>query len=269
MTTLPSLFISHGAPTFALEPGVAGAALAALGQRLPTLAAVLVVSPHWITAGLEVTASAAPATLHDFDGFPQALYALTYPAPGHPALAAEVMKLLSAAGYAVTPDGQRGLDHGAWVPLRHLLPAATTPVLQLSIPQTLDAAGALRLGRALRPLRDRGVLVVGSGSMTHNLGEFRGAEAADESVYVGEFVQWVRHAVTTGDTDALADYRRRASHAVRAHPTEEHFLPLLVAVGAASAGDTIEVIEGGTLYGMLSMESYLFGQVDASNSPAA
>lgn len=262
MATLPTLFISHGAPSFALEPGVAGAALGALGRRLPPLAAVLVVSPHWITAGLAVTAGIAPATLHDFGGFAPALYALSYPAPGDPARAMEVQQLLSAAGLPVTLDGQRGLDHGAWVPLRHLLPAATTPVLQLSIPHTLDAAGALHLGQTLRPLRERGVLIVGSGSMTHNLGEFRGAIAIDEAAYVGEFVQWVRHAVVTGDTGALADYRRRAPHAVRAHPTEEHFLPLLLAVGAASAGDPVEVIEGGTLYGMLSMESYVFGHID-------
>lgn len=264
MTTAPSLFISHGAPTFALEPGVAGAALGALGRRLTPLAAVLIVSPHWITAGLEVTAGAAPATLHDFGGFAPALYALSYPAPGDPARAMEVQQLLSAAGLPVALDGQRGLDHGAWVPLRHLLPAATTPVLQLSIPHTLDAPGALRLGQALRPLRDRGVLIVGSGSMTHNLGEFRGTIAVEEATYVGEFVRWVRRAVVAGDTDALADYRRRAPHAVRAHPTEEHFLPLLVAAGAATAGEPVKVIEGGTLYGMLSMESYVFGQVEAA-----
>ena len=265
MSTAPSLFISHGAPTFALEPGAAGAALGALGRRLPSLAAVLVVSPHWITAGLEVTASTAPATLHDFGGFAPALYALSYPAPGDPARAMEVQQLLAAAGLPAALDGQRGLDHGAWVPLRHLLPAATTPVLQLSIPHSLDAAGALHLGQVLRPLRDRGVLIVGSGSMTHNLGEFRGTATIGEAAYVAEFVQWVRRTVVAGDTDALIDYRRRAPHAVRAHPTEEHFLPLLVAAGAATASGPVEVIEGGTLYGMLSMESYVFGPIEATS----
>lgn len=256
MKSVPALFVSHGAPTFALEPGVAGAALTALGHRLPPLAAVLIVSPHWITPGLRVTAGAQPATIHDFGGFPGALYELQYPAPGDPVLATEVVRLLSQAGLEAASDAQRGLDHGAWVPMRHLLPAATTPVLQLSMSDTLDARAALRLGEALRPLRERGVLVVGSGSLTHNLGEFRGP--ASEAAYVADFVQWIRQAVTARDLDALVDYRRRAPHAERAHPTEEHFLPLLVAVGAASADDRVEVIEGGTVYGMLSMESYVF-----------
>lgn len=256
MKSVPALFVSHGAPTFALEPGVAGAALTALGHRLPPLAAVLIVSPHWITPGLRVTAGAQPATIHDFGGFPRALYDLQYPAPGDPVLATEVVRLLSQAGLEAAPDAQRGLDHGAWVPMRHLLPAATTPVLQLSMSDSLDARAALRLGEALRPLRERGVLVVGSGSLTHNLGEFRGP--ASEAAYVADFVRWIRQAVTARDLDALVDYRRRAPHAERAHPTEEHFLPLLIAVGAASAHDRVEVIEGGTVYGMLSMESYVF-----------
>ena len=253
---VPALFVSHGAPTFALEPGIAGAALSDLGRRLPSLAAVLVVSPHWITPGLRVTAGAQPATIHDFSGFPKALYELQYPAPGDPERAAEVVRLLCAAGLDATLDAQRGLDHGAWVPMRHLLPAASTSVLQLSMNDGLDAQGALRLGEALRPLREHGVLVVGSGSLTHNLGEFRGP--AREAAYVADFVRWIRQAVTARDLDALVDYRRRAPHAERAHPTEEHFLPLLVAVGAASASDRVEVIEAGTLYGMLSMESYVF-----------
>lgn len=253
---VPALFVSHGAPTFALEPGMAGAALSDLGRRLPSLAAVLVVSPHWITPGLRVTAGAQPATIHDFSGFPKALYELQYPASGDPERAAEVVRLLCAAGLDATLDAQRGLDHGAWVPMRHLLPAASTSVLQLSMNDGLDAQGALRLGEALRPLREHGVLVVGSGSLTHNLGEFRGP--ASEAPYVADFVRWIRQAVTARDLDALVDYRRRAPHAERAHPTEEHFLPLLVAVGAASASDRVEVIEAGTLYGMLSMESYVF-----------
>jgi 4,5-DOPA dioxygenase extradiol len=257
MKTVPALFVSHGAPTFALEPGVAGAALTALGRRLPALRAVLVVSPHWITPGLRVTASAHPATMHDFGGFPKALYELQYPVPGDPVLAADVVRLLAGAGLEAVIDGQRGLDHGAWVPMRHLLPDAVTPVLQLSMTESLDASGALRLGRALRPLRERGVLVVGSGSLTHNLGEFRGP-ANGEAAYVTDFVRWIRQAVMTRDLDVLVDYRQRAPHAERAHPTEEHFLPLLVALGAAFDGDAVEVIDGGTVYGMLSMESYVF-----------
>ncbi|MFM9916472.1 MAG: DODA-type extradiol aromatic ring-opening family dioxygenase [Rhizobacter sp.] len=257
MKPFPALFISHGAPTFALEPGVAGAALTALGRRLPPLEAVLVVSPHWITPELRVTANGHPATMHDFGGFPKALYELQYPVPGDPVLAGDVVRLLADAGLDAAIDERRGLDHGAWVPMRHLLPDALTPVLQLSMTESLDAPGALRLGQALRPLRERGVLVVGSGSLTHNLGEFRGP-ANGEAAYVADFVQWARQAATTRDTDALVDYRRRAPHAERAHPTEEHFLPLLVALGVASETGRVEVIDGGTLYGMLSMESYVF-----------
>ena len=269
MIATPTLFISHGAPTFALEPGEAGAALAALGRQLLPLKAVLIVSPHWMTPEFAVTAAAAPRTLHDFGGFAPALQTLTYPAPGHPALAADVVTLLRQAGWAATLDAQRGLDHGAWVPLMHLLPQATTPVLQLSMPAALDATSALQLGRALQPLRAQGVLIVGSGSLTHNLGEFRGTAPTAEAAYVGEFVRWVRQAVTHGDLDALGDYRRRAPHAARAHPTEEHFLPLLVAAGAASAADPVQVIDSGTLYGMLSMESYVFGPVGAEAGTAA
>lgn len=255
--TAPVLFISHGAPTFALEPGKLGARLHELGKALAGVEAVLVVSPHWQTPGLRVMANESPATLHDFGGFPRALYGLQYPAPGHLAFAVEASRLLIAAGFAAEFDNARGRDHGAWVPLLHLLPEATTPVFQVSMPYALDAAGAWRLGQALAPLRRRGVMLVGAGSMTHNLGEFSGA-AAGEAAYVGEFVAWVRAAVQDGATDALLDYRRRAPHAMRAHPTEEHFLPLLVAAAAAD-GSPVQVFDGGTAYGRLSMESYAWG----------
>ena len=151
----PVLFISHGAPTFALEPGLLGPQLTALGAQLADIRAVLVVSPHWQTRGVKVMATAQPETVHDFGGFASALYDLHYPAAGHPALAAEVAQLLAEAGWPVAVDGQRGLDHGAWVPLRHLLPDAQLPVFQVSLPHDLDTAGALRLGQALAPLRAR------------------------------------------------------------------------------------------------------------------
>lgn len=261
MSTAPVFFISHGAPTFALEPGKLGARLHDLGKTVSGVAAVLVVSPHWQTRGLSVMANEAPATLHDFGGFPRALYGLQYPAPGHLAFAVEASRLLAAAGFVVELDPARGRDHGAWVPLLHLLPDAATPVFQVSMPYTLDAAGAWRLGEALAPLRQRGVMIVGSGSMTHNLGEFR-ESAAGEAAYVGEFAAWVRQAVLDGATDALLDYRRRAPHATRAHPTEEHFLPLLVAASAAADGSAVQVIDGGTTYAVLSMESYAWGAPD-------
>lgn len=258
MNKAPVFFISHGAPTFALEPGKLGAHLNALGKELSWVRAVLVVSPHWQTQGLRVMANKSPATLHDFGGFPRELYDLQYPAPGHLQFAVEASQLLVGAGFKVSLDDKRGLDHGAWVPLMHLLPAADVPVFQVSMPHTLDAAGAVRLGRALSPLRERGVLIVGSGTMTHNLYEVR-QSGTGEADYAREFASWVRQAVFSHDVDKLVDYRHSAPHAERAHPTEEHFLPLLVAMGASGGEPAAQVIEGEIAYGVLSMESYVWG----------
>ena len=257
MKKAPSLFVSHGAPTFALDPGLLGPKLNQLGERLPDLAAVAVISAHWQTAAVQVMKTAVPETLHDFGGFPQALYRLRYPAPGSPALASDTAALLKTAGIDASLDDRLGFDHGAWVPLLYLLPRAQVPVYQVSMPFALDAHGALRLGRALGSLRQRGVLVMGSGSLTHNLGEI-GLSDPKATQYAAEFAAWVRAHVETRDLRALVDYRRRAPHAVRAHPTEEHFLPLLVALGASEDADAVNVIEGGMTYGVLSMDSYVF-----------
>jgi len=263
MNPAPVLFISHGAPTFALEPGVLGPRLRALGEKLSRVRAVLVVSPHWQTRDLRIMAGTAPATMHDFGGFPRELYDLNYPAPGHPQYAAEAGRLLTAAGYSVSLDERCGLDHGAWVPLWHLLPGATVPVFQVSMPVTLDAAGALRLGRTLAPLREQGVMIVGSGSLTHNLYDLR-PPGSGEIAYAREFSDWVSRAVIGNAVDNLAAYRRLAPHAQRAHPSEEHFLPLLVAAGARAEGEVAQVIGGGITYGVLSMDSYAWGIADGS-----
>lgn len=253
----PSLFISHGAPTFALEPGLLGPKLNQLGARLPDLAAVAVVSAHWQTVGVQVMHGAAPETLHDFGGFPPALYRLQYPARGAPRLASDTVALLKTAGIEASLDDRRGYDHGAWVPLLYLLPRAQVPVYQVSMPFDLDAAGALQLGLALKPLRQRGVLVMGSGSLTHNLREI-GLADPKATMYAAEFAAWIRTHVESRDLQALEDYRRRAPHAARAHPTEEHFLPLLVALGAGSDADAVTALDGGMTYGVLSMDSYVF-----------
>lgn len=253
----PALFVSHGSPMFALEPGRLGPLLQRLGAALPTLAAILIVSPHWQTRGVRVSAAPAPATIHDFGGFPAPLYTLQYPAPGAPAVAARTLALLQSAGFAAAFDAQRGLDHGAWVPLRYLKPAADVPVLQVSMPVDLDAAGALQLGRALAPLRAEGVLLIGSGSLTHNLHEL-GRPIGDPE-YAQTFADWIADAVARGDTEALLHYRRRAPHAARAHPTEEHLLPLLVALGASHPDDPRRHLDGGMTYGVLSMDSFGFG----------
>jgi 4,5-DOPA dioxygenase extradiol len=257
MTAAPALFVSHGSPMFAVEPGRLGPRLHELGGRLDGIDAVLVVSPHWQTRGVRVATTAAPETLHDFGGFPSVLYQLRYPAPGRPELAREAARLLDAAGFDVRLDERRGLDHGAWVPLMHLFPEADVPVFQVSLPVGIDAAGALRLGAALAPLRHRGVLVVGSGSLTHNLFEFR--QHVADAGYAQEFADWVRAAVARRDVDALVAYRTRAPHAKRAHPTEEHYLPLLVALGASVEADAPHWIEGGITDGVLSMDSFAWG----------
>ncbi len=257
MSRSPVLFVSHGAPTFALEPGILGPKLQALGRQLTGIGAVLIVSPHWQTADVRVMSGTQPETLHDFGGFPPEFYELRYPAVGAPALATEAMRLLAEAGFAVSADARRGLDHGAWVPMSHLVPDASIPVFQVSMPRDLDTAGALALGRALSPLRKCGVLVIGSGSLTHNLYESR--RTTDEAAYAKEFVRWSRVAVLDRDLDSLVGYRRLAPHAERAHPSEEHYLPLLVAIGASDEDESASVIEGGMTYGVLSMDSYAWG----------
>lgn len=262
----PALFVSHGSPMFALQPGRLGPMLQQLGRELDRLTAILVVSPHWQTPGLEVGAAAAPATIHDFGGFPPPLYALQYRPPGAPMLAAEVAALLGDAGHPVRLDPTRGLDHGVWVPLRYLKPAADVPVLPLSMPHALDAAGALRLGRALAPLRARGVMVVGSGSLTHNLYEYR--RQPDDPEYARTFADWIGAAVRRGEVDALVDYRRRAPQAARAHPTEEHYLPLLLALGAAGTDEAVR-LDGGLSEGILSMDAYVWGHAPAAAARAA
>lgn len=259
MKTWPTLFVSHGAPTFATEPELAGAQLRALGQALGKPRAIVVVSPHWMTREVEVTATEHPQTVHDFGGFPRELYALQYPAPGAPALATHIQQLFASYGIHAHLNTQRGLDHGAWVPLLHLYPDADVPVLQVSMPFDTDVASACALGQALAPLAHDGVLIVGSGSLTHNLSEFRPGNLKAEP-YAQAFSDWVREAVVAGDIQRLLQTFTLAPHAARAHPTTEHFLPLLVAAGAASTPAVSTVLDGGIRHGVLAMESYLFGQ---------
>lgn len=263
MSPAPVLFISHGAPTFAIEPGLLGPQLQQLGAGLTGVKAVLVVSPHWQTHGIQVMTTAAPETVHDFGGFPRELYQLQYPAPGAPSFAADAARLLAAAGYGVTLNAGRGLDHGAWVPLRFLLPRANLPVFQVSMPVDLDPNGAMKLGESLASLREQGVMIIGSGSLTHNLYEFR-QQATQADRYALEFSGWIRQAVLRRDNRALIDYRTLAPHATRAHPTDEHYLPLLVAIGAVGAPDAVAAIEGGITHGVLSMDSFVWGMPKAA-----
>ena len=267
MTRLPSLFVSHGAPTFAIEPGLAGPRLTELGRAMARPSAVLIVSPHWMTPSPRVGLVAQPQTIHDFGGFAPALYEITYPVDGHPALAQRALTLLDDAGWSPRPDERRGLDHGAWVPLLHLYPAADVPAFQVSLPARLDGETAWALGEALAPLADEGVLIVGSGSLTHNLAEFRSG-AGNDAPYAEEFAAWVREAVASGDSARLRQTLTLAPHAQRAHPTPEHFWPLLVAAGAAAASQPTTLMEGGTTHGVLVMDSFLFGSAPATGRQA-
>lgn len=257
----PLLFVSHGAPMFAIEPGLAGEQLTQVGRDLPEPDAIVIISPHWMTRGeVRITASTAPETIHDFGGFPDALYRLNYPAPGAPSLASDIAQLLEAGGWKARLDARRGLDHGAWVPLLYLAPEARIPVIQVSMPMPMDTRSAYAFGEALQPLRAMNVLLVASGSLTHNLYDFRGS-SGDGADYVKAFSAWTAATLQTGESEKLLDYRVQAPFAERAHPTDEHFLPLLIALGAAGRRYQARILEGSITYGVLAMDSYLFESV--------
>jgi len=258
-TLLPTLFVPHGAPTFALQPGAAGAALAEFAQGLPRPKAVLVVSAHWETETPTLGVACRPETLHDFYGFPQALYSIRYPARGAVPWAMEARALLEEAGFEVKLDPLRGLDHGAWIPLRLMFPEADVPVFTLSLQSRLGPEHHHRIGQALAPLRAAGVLIVGSGNLTHNLAHFgmlRGAKNPPE--YVAAFQDWVHDRLAAGDMAALLAYREEAPGAALAHPTDEHLLPLYVALGAVSADFVAQQVYSGIEHNMLAMDAYAF-----------
>jgi len=254
---LPSLFLSHGAPSFVLERGPAFAFMQQLGSALARPEAIVMCSAHWDTPQPVVSAAERPETIHDFFGFPPEMYEIRYSAPGSPALARRVAGLLAEAGLGAHLHADRGLDHGAWSVLLPMFPEAEVPVLQLSLQSPMGAAHHLALGRALAPLREDGVLVIGSGGATHDLRGFgRYGRAAPAPTYVAAFRDWLNETVTAGDWDALADYRRRAPEAARNHPSEEHFLPLLVAAGAGEAPGRI--LHDDVEWGVLAMTAYAF-----------
>ncbi|MFC9995281.1 DODA-type extradiol aromatic ring-opening family dioxygenase [Nocardia sp. NPDC127526] len=229
--TMPVLYLSHGAPPLADDPVWPGQ-LAAWSASLPKPAAVLMVSAHWEDAPVALGATATVPLVYDFWGFPQHYYEVRYAAPGAPALAEQVRKLLRGPGTAVQEVPERGLDHGAYVPLVEMYPDADVPVLQMSLP-TLDPRALLDLGRKLAPLRDEGVLIVGSGFFTHNLRALTG----DGSVHpvMAEFDEWGREALAAADIDALLDFENKAPAPHLAHPRTEHFAPLFVALGAGES----------------------------------
>lgn len=241
-----------------VEDGPARRFLQGWGGQFARPAAILVVSAHWENAaGPMVSLAEQPPTIHDFGGFPRELYEIQYAARGAPAVAEECARLLRADGFTVSTSNTRGLDHGAWVPLRLMYPQADIPVCQVSLIRGGSPAEHYRLGKALQPLREQGVLIMGSGSITHNLAEIMGRRA-DEPVprWVSDFEDWVAEALADGHVSALLDYRRLAPSAVRNHPTEEHLLPLFVALGAGGA--LARRVHASHTHGILAMDAYTF-----------
>lgn len=257
--TLPSLFVSHGSPTVLIDGDPARAAWTALAASLPRPRAVVAMSPHWLTAAPRLASVERHRTLHDFAGFPPALYAFDYPAAGDPALAEAIAARLAGAGLPTEVVRREDLDHGAWVPLLSMYPAADVPVVQIAVQPRLGPAHHHALGAALAGLRDEGVLVLGSGALTHNLREVqmqdRTAPAPD---WVRAFADWVDGQLVRGEAATLLDYRRLAPYAERNHPTEEHLLPLFFALGAAGAAARASREHAGFAYGAVAMHAYSF-----------
>jgi 4,5-DOPA dioxygenase extradiol len=253
-TPMPVVFTAHGNPMNALGGTPFASFLGTWGESLPRPTAVLGVSAHWERPRLAVTASARPDTVHDFFGFPEDLYRLQYPAPGSPALAARAQELLTLSGLDCDIDPGRGLDHGAWSPLLHLFPRADVPVVQLSLPLGASLAFHLEIGRALKPLRQEGVLVLGSGNLVHNLhtADLRHRDR-DVAVWARRFDEWVAARLAAWDLDALASPWFAGPDGRLAHPTLEHYAPLLVVCGAVGASPAVSFPFEGFEHGTLSM----------------
>jgi len=255
----PALFLSHGSPTLPLERSAAVDFLRQLGPMLGRPESILMVSAHWDTDRPAVSTAEKPETIYDFYGFPPELYRLRYPAPGAPKLAKRAAALLEAGGLRTDFDPGRGLDHGAWTSLILMYPKADIPVTQLSIQSQFGPGHHVRLGEALRPLRDEGVLIIASGGATHNLRELsrqRGNPVPQP--WTAEFNEWLADAVKAGRMDDLVGYRERAPHAVRNHPTDEHLIPLFVALGAGDPGGTTQRLHSSIESGVISMDAYRF-----------
>ncbi len=257
MTKFAPLFLSHGSPMLALDAGETGRFWAALARSLPRPDAVLCVSAHTMTKAPLVGSAPAPETIHDFYGFPEALYEERYETPGAPELARRAAALLGTAGIPCAVDPELGLDHGAWVPLRAMYPEGI-PVAPVAIQPYRDAAWHCRVGRALAPLVDEGVLVVGTGGAVHNLRIIDRGERMTPPDWARDFDEWLAATLAAGAEDEFLDWQRRAPDARMAHPTPDHFLPIFVAYGAAGPGAKGTRIHQGFTLGSMSMAAYRF-----------
>jgi 4,5-DOPA dioxygenase extradiol len=259
MSRTPVAFVSHGSPMLSIEPHhEVHHFLREFASFFPRPKAILVVSPHWETEAPCVGGADWPETIHDFHGFPKALYDLQYNVPGAPDLARAVKKLLDGAGFATSIDSNRGLDHGVWAPLRLSYPAADIPVVQLSQQSHCPPIYHLAIGRALAPLRDEGVLIYASGTMTHNNRSIDRAGQSPTPPWAQDFVDWIAMRLAERDDAALVDYRQRAPNALMAHPSDDHLLPLYTALGAATPGYAPERIHASFVFSTQAMDAYAF-----------
>lgn len=264
MATLPTLFVSHGGPSIVLEDKPATRYLRSLPQIVGRPSAILVVSAHFETDGVAVVTDPAPDMIYDFRGFAPELYEMVYPAPGSPELAARALALLVGAGFEPETVEKRGYDHGTWTSLMLAFPEADIPVVQVSIDPQRDARWHYRVGRALAPLREEGVLLVGSGHITHNLRAFftvlRQGAAVDPALamQVRAFTDWFARKLDEGDVEALLDWKAQAPFPAQNHPTDEHLMPIFFALGAAGEGAHGRRVHDSADFGFFANDSYLF-----------
>jgi len=255
---MPAIFFGHGNPMNALERNATTGAWAAIGRRVPRPRAIVCVSAHWYLPATLVTAMEKPRTIHDFGGFPRELYAVRYPAPGDPDVAAEVAALLAPAEVGL--DARWGLDHGTWSVLVHAFPAADVPVVQVSIDETRPPAWHYELGRRLRPLRGEGILLIGSGNLVHNLHAYAwGRHAAAPFEWAVRFEARARALMRAGDHEPLVAYESLGEDALLSAPTPDHYLPLLYVLGARAEGEDVTFPVEGIDGGSVSMLTAAFG----------
>jgi 4,5-DOPA dioxygenase extradiol len=246
---MPTLFVGHGNPMNALSHNPYTQAWSAIGTTVPKPEAILCISAHWYVSKTAVTAMTNPRTIHDFGGFPKELYQVQYPAPGSPELAAEVMDLLSPFARS---DMQWGLDHGTWSVLMHIFPRADVPIVQLSIDETRDAGWHYDLAKRLSPLRERGILIVGSGNIVHNLHAYSwGKHDTGPHDWAVHFENRVKEALHSGDTGSLVEYEKLGRDALLSVPTPDHYLPFLYVLAQRRRDDSItfpvEGFDGGSI----------------------
>ncbi|MFW1840342.1 DODA-type extradiol aromatic ring-opening family dioxygenase [Acinetobacter gyllenbergii] len=254
LQTLPGLFISHGSPMLALDPEQVGPALYRLSSNLPKPQAIIVMSAHWESQALEVNTSTRPETWHDFRGFPPELYNIRYPAPGAPKLAEEILTLFAEAGISAHANSTRPRDHGVWMPLLHMYPDTDIPVIEISLPTQMNADGIYETGKVLAPLREQQILLIGSGSITHNLAELSWQANADVPAWASTFRNTIVSKLSHQDYDAVLDWPS-LPYIERNHPSLEHLAPLFFAMGT---GHRFNIVHSSFSMGSLGMDIYRF-----------